>query len=76
MRVKAKRYLMDTYVADWAPKLVPLPSSSTSHVSTVRTQRRPKVYRCFFDDKDDEDDEEYEEEGKFAIMLSLCTIIF
>ncbi len=60
---------MDTYVADLAPNYIHVPSASTSHVSTVRTERPPKVNRCFLDDTDDENDEEYEEEGKFAIYV-------
>ena len=69
MRDNAKKYLMVTYVADWAPKHVLVPSSSTSNLSTVRAQRPPKANRCFLDDTDDEDDEEYEEQGEFAIYF-------
>jgi hypothetical protein len=69
MRDKAIKYLMDTYVADWAPKPAHVPSLTTSNVSTVRTQRPSEVIRCFLDDTDDGDDEGYEKEGKFAIYV-------
>jgi hypothetical protein len=57
MRDKAKKYLMDTYIVDWAPKpeRVP-PLGPTSRASTA--PRPPKLNRGFLDDTDDEDDVE------------------
>ena len=57
MRDKAKKYLLDTYLADWAPK--PVESQATIRPTTLQPPRAQKVVRKgFLEDTDDEDKED------------------
>ena len=63
MRDKAKRYLVETYLSDWAPK--PVQAPPTASTTRMPTAPRPeKASRGFLDDTDDEDDED---EGKLIL---------
>ena len=55
MRDKAKKYLLEAYIADWAPKPEQVPQlGPTIRVATA--PRPPKQNKGFLDDTDDEDD--------------------
>ena len=68
MRDKAKKYLIDAYLADWAPKPVVPSAGSTSQI--LPAPRPPKTSRGFLDDTDDDDDDEEEDdEGKYCTYI-------
>jgi hypothetical protein len=69
MRDKARKYLHDTYLADWAPKSVSSVESTSLRPTVV--SRPPKVSRGFLDDTDDEEDED-EDGGKINVLFP-CT---
>ena len=57
MRDTAKRYLVETYLSDWAPK--PVHAPPTSSTTRKPTAPRPeKASKGFFDDTGDEGDED------------------
>jgi hypothetical protein len=67
MRDKAKKYLTDTYHADYDPK--PIKIQTTARPSTTSAPAplpQQVVSKGFLDDTDDEDDND-EDEGKFMI---------
>ena len=66
MRDKARKYLIDTYIADWAPKPEPKPAGPNSRPA-IAPKQSLKLNRGFLDDTDDEDDVE---EGNVSLICS------
>ncbi len=67
MRDKAKKYLVDAYLADWGPK--PTQLQTTARLSSTPAPAplpQKVVSKGFLDVIDDEDDDE-EDGGKFII---------
>ncbi len=52
---QSKKYLIDTYIVDWAPKPEPKPVGPTSRPA-IAPKQSLKLNRGFLDDTDDEDD--------------------
>jgi hypothetical protein len=68
MRDKAKKYLVDTYLADWGPKPTQLLQTTARPSTTPAPAPLPQkvVSKGFLDDTDDEDEDD-EDEGKSII---------
>jgi hypothetical protein len=74
MRDKAKKYLIDTYIANWAPKPEPKPVAPASRPANAPKPAQ-KLSRCFLDDTDDEDDVEEGNAYILTLFLTLFNIV-